>query len=109
MVKHNYFVWLAGGAAGGMVLGCFFVFGLVLLDDKINSPLDYRGRLRLPLLGEIPLAKLDRKTRRVPLLHEDDERFEFLEHHRDIRSSIFFGRERGDPCAVARHHQRGAR
>jgi len=90
-VKHNYFVWLAGGAAGGMTLGCLFVFGLVLLDDKINSPLDIEDHFDFPLLGEIPLAKLDRKTRRVPLLHEDDERFEFLEHHRDIRSSIFFG------------------
>ena len=91
MVKHNYFVWLAGGAVGGMALGCLFVFGLVLLDDKINSPLDIEDGFDFPLLGEIPLAKLDRKTRRVPLLHEDDERFEFLEHHRDIRSSIFFG------------------
>jgi len=90
-VKHNYFVWLAGGAAGGMALGVFFVMGLVLLDDKINSPLDIEDHFDFPLLGEIPLAKLDRKTRRVPLLHEDDERFEFLEHHRDIRSSIFFG------------------
>ena len=90
-VKHNYFVWLAGGAAAGLALGVMIICGLVMLDDKINSPLDIEDHFDFPLLGEIPLAKLDRKTRRVPLLHEDDERFEFLEHHRDIRSSIFFG------------------
>jgi capsular exopolysaccharide synthesis family protein len=28
----------------------------------------------------------------VPLLSEDDQRHEFLEHHRDIRSNILFGR-----------------
>jgi succinoglycan biosynthesis transport protein ExoP len=90
-VKHNYLVWLAGGAAAGLALGALIICGLVMLDDKINSPLDIEDHFDFPLLGEIPLAKLDRKTRRVPLLHEDDERFEFLEHHRDIRSSIFFG------------------
>jgi capsular exopolysaccharide synthesis family protein len=90
-VKHNYFVWLAGGAAAGLALGVLMVVGLVLLDDKINSPLDMEDQFDFPLLGEIPLAKLDRKTRRVPLLHEDDQRFEFLEHHRDIRSALFFG------------------
>ncbi len=90
-VKHNYFVWLAGGGAGGLALGVLMALGLVLLDDKINSPLDIEEHFDFPLLGEIPLAKLDRKTRRVPLLVDDDERFEFLEHHRDIRSSIFFG------------------
>jgi polysaccharide biosynthesis transport protein len=90
-VKHNYFLWLAGGGAGGMALGVLFVIGLVMLDDKINSPLDIEDHFDYPLLGEIPLARLDRKTRRVPLLVDDDDRFEFLEHHRDIRSSLFFG------------------
>jgi len=91
LVKHNWFMFLAAGAAAGLVVGILLVFGLVLLDDKINSPLDIEDNFDFPLLGEIPLAKLDRKSRRVPLLHEDDERFEFLEHHRDIRSSLFFG------------------
>jgi capsular exopolysaccharide synthesis family protein len=90
-VKHAYFLWLGAGGAGGMVLGCLFVVVLVLLDDKINSPLDIGENIDFPLLGEIPLARLDRKSKRVPLLVEDDDRFEFLEHHRDIRSALFFG------------------
>ena len=36
--------------------------------------------------------KIDSKSKRVPLLSEDDQRHEFLEHHRDIRSSILYGR-----------------
>jgi capsular exopolysaccharide synthesis family protein len=90
-VKHNYLVWLAGGGAAGGFLGCALAAFLVLLDDKINSPLDLEEHLDFPLLGEIPLARLDRKSRRVPLLAEDDDRFDFLEHHRDIRSALFFG------------------
>ncbi len=70
LVKHNYFVWLAGGAFAGLVLGVLIISCLVLLDDKINSPLDIEDHFDFPLLGEIPLAKLERKTRRVPLLHE---------------------------------------
>jgi capsular exopolysaccharide synthesis family protein len=90
-VKHNYFLWLAGGAVAGGFLGGLFVLLLVMLDDKINSPLDIEENIDFPLLGEIPLARLDRKSRRVPLLTDDDDRFEFLEHHRDIRSALFFG------------------
>jgi capsular exopolysaccharide synthesis family protein len=91
LVEHNFFVWLGLGAGGGFACALPIIFLLIRLDDKINSPLDIEDNFDFALLGEIPLAKLDRKTRRVPLLTEDDERFEFLEHHRDIRSSLFFG------------------
>jgi capsular exopolysaccharide synthesis family protein len=90
-VKHNYFLWLGGALFGGMALGILFILGLVLLDDKINSSLDIQDHFDFPLLGEIPLTRRERKTGRVPLLTEDDDRFDFLEHHRDIRSSLFFG------------------
>jgi succinoglycan biosynthesis transport protein ExoP len=91
-VKHNYLLRLLYGVVGGTVLGFLIVFGLIRLDDKINSPLDLSENIDYPLLGEIPLVKLDPKTKRVPLLSEDDQRFEFLEHHRDIRSSILYAR-----------------
>jgi polysaccharide biosynthesis transport protein len=90
-VKHSYFMWLAAGAAAGTALGIGIVILLAMLDDKINSPLDIDEHFDFPLLGEIPLARRDRKTKRVPLLTDDDDRFEFLEHHRDIRSALFFG------------------
>jgi succinoglycan biosynthesis transport protein ExoP len=90
-VGHLYLIWLAAGAGGGAALGLLFVFVIVLFDDKINSPLDIEESIDFPLLGEIPLARLDRKSKRVPLLADDDDRYDFLEHHRDIRSALFFG------------------
>jgi capsular exopolysaccharide synthesis family protein len=90
-LKRNYLLRLAGAAAGGFALGAVLVVLIVRLDDKINSSLDIEDNLDYPLLGEVPLVRLDRKSKRVPLIHEDDERFDFLEHHRDIRSALFFG------------------
>jgi tyrosine-protein kinase Etk/Wzc len=62
------------------------------MDDKINSALDLEENIDFPLIGEIPLVPVDKRSRRVPLLAEDDQRHSFLEHHRDIRSNILFGR-----------------
>jgi capsular exopolysaccharide synthesis family protein len=90
-IGHLYLLWLLGGAAAGAIVGFIIVLAMVLLDDKINSPLDIEEGIDFPLLGEIPLARLDRKSKRVPLLSDDDERYDFLEHHRDIRSALFFG------------------
>jgi capsular exopolysaccharide synthesis family protein len=91
MVEHQYLYWLLGGAGAGFAAALPIIFLLIRFDDKINSPLDIEEHFEYSLLGEIPVVKLDRKTKRVPLLSEDDERFEFLEHHRDIRSALFFG------------------
>ena len=91
-IKHNYLLWLLFGVGGGFVVGSIIIFVLIRLDDKINSPLDLEENIEFPLIGEIPLVALDKKSKRVPLLSEDDPRHEFLEHHRDIRSNILFGR-----------------
>jgi succinoglycan biosynthesis transport protein ExoP len=91
-VSHNYLLRLLIGVAGGTGPGLLLIFMVISLDNKINSPLDLEENIDYPLIGEIPLARLDAKSKRVPLLTEDDQRHEFLEHHRDIRSSILFGR-----------------
>jgi capsular exopolysaccharide synthesis family protein len=91
-ISHNSWLHLALGAGGGMVVGILFAFCLTRLDDKINSQLDIEENIDVPIIGEIPLVKQDKKSRRVPLLVEDDHRHEFIEHHRDIRSNILFGR-----------------
>ena len=72
--------------------GCLIVFCIVRLDDKINSRVDIEEDIDYPLVGEIPLVRLDKRSRRVPLVSEEDTRHEFIEHHRDIRSNILFGR-----------------
>jgi succinoglycan biosynthesis transport protein ExoP len=91
-ISHNYLLRLLYGVAGGLAVGLLIIFGLIRLDDKINSTIDLEENIDYLLLGEIPLARLDPKSKRVPLLAEEDQRFEFLEHHRDIRSSILYGR-----------------
>jgi tyrosine-protein kinase Etk/Wzc len=91
-VKHNYLLRLLCGFGGGLAVGLTLIYGLIQLDDKINSPLDLEENIDFPIVGEIPLARVDKKSKRVPLLSEDDQRHEFLEHHRDIRSNILFGR-----------------
>jgi succinoglycan biosynthesis transport protein ExoP len=91
-ISRNYFLKLLYGVSGGLVVGSLIIFAAISLDNKINSPLDLEEAIDFPLLGEIPLARLDAKSKRVPLLSEDDRRHEFLEHHRDIRSSILYAR-----------------
>jgi len=91
-VKHNYLLRVPLAILGGLVIGLMIIFVLVRLDNKINSSFDLEESIDFPLMGEIPLVRLDRKSKRVPLVSEDDQRHEFLEHHRDIRSNILFGR-----------------
>jgi capsular exopolysaccharide synthesis family protein len=91
-IVHNYLLRLLFGVAGGLALGSLIIFIAIRMDDKINSPLDIEENFDYPLMGEIPLVSLDKKSNRVPLVAEDDSRHEFLEHHRDIRSNILFGR-----------------
>ena len=91
-VSHNYLLRLLYGVGGGLIVGLVIVFIAIRLDDKINSPLDLEENIEFPLVGEIPLVRLDPKSKRVPLLAEDDQRHEFFEHHREIRSSLLFSR-----------------
>lgn len=91
-VKINFLLRLLYGFGGGLALGSLIVFLLVRLDDKINTRVDLEEYIDYPLVGEIPLARLDKKSRRVPLVSQDDVRHDFIEHHRDIRSNILFGR-----------------
>jgi capsular exopolysaccharide synthesis family protein len=91
-VPRGDLLHLVYGFGGGLMLGLGIIFCVVRLDDKINSPLDLEENIDYPVIGGIPLVRLDKKSKRVPLLVEDDARHEFIEHHRDIRSNILFGR-----------------
>ena len=92
LINHSWLIRLLGGFGGGSAVGIFIIFGIVFLDDKINTRIDIENDIDFPLVGEIPLVRLDKKSRRVPMVSEDDTRHEFIEHHRDIRSNILFGR-----------------
>jgi len=71
-------------------VGVILIYIVNRFDEKIDSPLELQESVEFPIVGQIPLIKLDKKTKRVPLLGEKDQRQEFLEHHRYIRSALLF-------------------
>jgi capsular exopolysaccharide synthesis family protein len=90
VAPHNL-LRLALASLGGLAVGIVIIYLIVCLDDKIDSPYQLEENIEFPMVGQIPLARVDKKTKRVPLLEEDDQRHDFLEHHRDIRAAILFG------------------
>ena len=96
-VEHNSYLRLGLAFLVGLALGLGIIYGLVRSDNRINSPLELEENIEIPVIGQMPLTRMDKKTKHVPLLAEDDQRHDFLEHHRDIRSAILFG-----PADVAR-------
>jgi capsular exopolysaccharide synthesis family protein len=81
---------MAYGLGGGLLAGCLIVFFVSRLDNKIHSPLELQENVEFPLVGQIPFVLPDKKTKRLPLLSDDDERHTLLESYRSLRSAIFF-------------------
>jgi capsular exopolysaccharide synthesis family protein len=90
LIDPGYPVQLAMGFLGGLFAGLVIIYLVNRLDDHIISPLELKNNIDYPLLGQIPRSKLNRKTRRVPLLSENDDRHDLLEAHRNIRSALLF-------------------
>ena len=72
----------------GFGIGVFIIFIITKLDDRINSPAQLAKHFDFPLIGHIPQVDIDPKTGRAPLLDLEDERHEFLEYFRNLRSSV---------------------
>ena len=89
-VSPDYIRQLFYGLAYGLLGGLILIYLINRLDDKINSPLELEESVDYPLIGQLPIAILDRDSKRVPLLTETDERHILMESHRNIRSSILF-------------------
>jgi capsular exopolysaccharide synthesis family protein len=89
-VNANYIRQILFGMVYGFAGGMALIYLINRLDDKIDSPLELEENIDYPLIGQIPLAIVDNKTKRVPLLSESDQRQVLLESHRNIRSSILF-------------------
>jgi capsular exopolysaccharide synthesis family protein len=81
---------MAYGVLGGLLAGLAIIYFVNRLDDKIDSPLELQENIDFPIIGQIPLQRTDKSTKRVPLLTEGDQRRGYLEHHRSIRSAILF-------------------
>jgi tyrosine-protein kinase Etk/Wzc len=81
---------LVYGFVGGLAVGVALIYLVNMLDDKIDSPLQLEESIDTPIVGQIPYTRIDKATKRVPLLAESDQRHEFLEYHRNLRSAILF-------------------
>jgi capsular exopolysaccharide synthesis family protein len=81
---------LVYGFAGGLVAGIALIYLVNRLDDKIDSPLQIEENIDYPIVGQIPVANPDKRTKRVPILTDSDQRHDYLEYHRSLRSAILF-------------------
>ena len=90
VIDPNYGLQITYGLLAGLFVGVVIMYIVNRFDDKIDSPLELQEKVEFPIVGQIPLLKVDKKTKRLPLLTENDERQEFLEHHRYIRSALLF-------------------
>ena len=70
----------------GIVLGCVVAIVLDMLDNTIKSPDDVPLKLHVPLLGSVPLQKLDRSGT-FPQLWQDLQS-SFAEAMRTIRTGV---------------------
>jgi tyrosine-protein kinase Etk/Wzc len=66
------------------------IFFVHRLDDKIDSAMQFAENIEFPLIGQVPLVALEKKTKRAPLLTPNDDRHALLESFRNIRSAILF-------------------
>jgi tyrosine-protein kinase Etk/Wzc len=78
------------GLAGGLAAGIAIIYFVHRLDDTIDSPMAFEENIEFPLIGQIPRVAVEKKSKRVPLLAENDQRHIFLESLRNIRSAILF-------------------
>ena len=90
LIDPNYPLQFAIGSLGGLLFSAILIFLIDKLDNRINSPLDFEDNFEIPILGQIPIARIDPKTKRVPLLTENDPRHLLGESYRNIRSSLLF-------------------
>jgi len=89
-IDPNHPLQMAYGLALGLLAGVGLIYLVNRLDDKIDSPLEVEENIEFPVVGQIPLVPVDPQSHRVPLLRSNDQRHEFLEHHRYVRSALLF-------------------
>jgi capsular exopolysaccharide synthesis family protein len=78
----------------GLILG--FALGIVILavmdkaDDRVGSSTEVMEHFTESIMGQIPNVEDSRTKQGLPLLAEEDDRYQFAESFRSLRSSLLF-------------------
>jgi len=97
--KPNVPLNLQIAAVLGLMLGIGFAFFLEYLDDTMQRPDDMERIAHLPVLGVIPLTRVKKSERGVPLAMQShlDARSTFAEAYRSVRTALQFSTREGAP------------
>jgi capsular exopolysaccharide synthesis family protein len=90
--KPNLSVNLAIGLLVGLLLGVLAAFLLEYMDETIKTPEDVEKKLRLPVLGVVPLLH-----RQSPEQAFEEPRSAFSESYRSVRTALQFSTNQGIP------------
>ena len=79
------------GVGVGLVLGIGIVGLIVFFDDRVKSLTALKAAFQEPVIGQVPnVGDGSEENQKIDLLKEDDDRHNFAESFRNIRSSILF-------------------
>ena len=93
-LRKNAWMALILGLLGGIGLAFLFEH----LDDTFRRPEELEKRLGLPVLGVIPMTRLERGDGRpIALVGHDDPRSAFAEAYRSVRTALQFSTSSGVP------------
>jgi capsular exopolysaccharide synthesis family protein len=87
-LSKNVYLALLFGLVGGIALALLLEY----LDDSIKTPEDVENRLRMPILGIVPLLKSG-----TPLTALSEARSAFAESYRSVRTALQFSTSEGVP------------
>ncbi len=97
-LRLNTTLALVLGLLGGIGLAFLFEH----LDDTFRKPEDLEKLLSQPVLGMIPMLKLERgDDRAIALVGHDDPRSAFAEAYRSVRTALQFSTASGVPRLLA--------
>jgi len=93
--KPDLSVNLAIGFLIGLLLGVLAAFLLEYMDETVKTGEDVEGKLRVPVLGVIPMLQ-----RQTPTEAFDDPRSAFSESYRSVRTALQFSTNQGIPPSL---------
>jgi capsular exopolysaccharide synthesis family protein len=81
---------LRSAGFGGLTIGLGVIFLLSMRDDRFNSLSEINEKFGHAIVGQVPNLPLGRDETQTPLLAIHDDRYNYAEAYRNLRSAIFF-------------------